>query len=329
MRKRRWTSDGEFALMVGATSLIPGPNSTELAMLVGSRRGGWRGLIVAGISFIVPAFLIVLLVAANYDRVVGTDVLDRLRYGVYPVMVAIIAIALFRLRKATVGTPLHLAIGVGSAMLFLVGVPELVVLLVGGLCAVALSSLRARLNAVVVIATAVVVPELWRIFVRFVEIGSVIFGSGYVLFAFLDSMLVQRAGWISESVLLDAIAVGQVTPGPVFTSATFIGWNIRGLSGAAVATLGIFLPSFIFAAACSWFVRLVERTEWLRSVLGGVTAASVALIAVLVVRLGVRSLTDLGAWALLVVSLIVVGTLRISSIWVIGIGVLVGLTVGG
>lgn len=329
VRKRKWASDGEFALLVGATSLIPGPNSTELAMLVGSRRAGWRGLIVAGVSFIVPAFLIVLLVAANYERLAESDVLDRLRYGIYPVVVAIIAVALVRLRKSTLGTPLHAVIGMGSVVLFVVGVPELLVLAIGGVVAVALSTVRSRLNAVAALAAAVVVPELWRILLRFAEIGSVVFGSGYVLFAFLDSMLVQRDGWIGESVLLDAIAVGQVTPGPVFTSATFIGWEIDGLAGAAVATLGIFLPSFLFAAMCAWFVRMVGRTAWLQSALGGVTAASIALMAVLVVRLGDLSLNDVGTWALFAVALGAMLLKRVGSMWMIGLGLLAGLAFGG
>jgi chromate transporter len=281
------------------------------------------------VSFIVPAFLIVLLVAANYERLAETDVLDRLRYGIYPVVVAIIAVALVQLRKSTLGTPLHAAIGMGSVVLFVVGVPELLVLAIGGVVAAALSTVRSRLNAVAVLAAAVVVPELWRILLRFAEIGSVVFGSGYVLFAFLDSMLVQRDGWIGESVLLDAIAVGQVTPGPVFTSATFIGWEIDGLAGAAVATLGIFLPSFLFAVMCAWFVRAVERTAWLQSALGGVTAASIALMAVLVVRLGDLSLNDVGTWALFAVALGAMLLKRVGSMWMIGLGLLAGLAFGG
>lgn len=329
VRKRKWTSDEEFALMVGATALVPGPNSTELAMLLGARRAGWRGLFVAGLSFITPAVVIVSLLAANYVRVSDTDVLERLRYGIYPVVMAIIAVALVRLRKSTLGTSLHFAIGVGAIALALVGVPELLVLFVGGVVAVALGAWRSRLNAAVTIVVAAVMPELWRIFLRFAEIGSVVFGSGYVLFAFLDSMLVQRDGWISESVLLDSIAVGQVTPGPVFTSATFIGWELRGLSGALVATLGIFLPSFLFAAGCTWFVGVVERTPWLRTVLGGVTAASIGLMGVLVVQLADSALVDAGTWALAAMALCVLLSTRVSSMSVIGLGVLVGLLLGG
>jgi chromate transporter len=329
VRKRRWASDEEFALMVGATALVPGPNSTELAMLIGARRAGWRGLLVSGLAFIVPAVVIVSLIAANYGRIADTDVLERLRYGIYPVVVAIIAVALVRLRKSTLGTPLHAVIGVGSIALAAAGVAEILVLTIGGVVAVALASLRPRLNAVVAIVVAAVVPELWRIFLRFAEIGSVIFGSGYVLFAFFDSMLVQREGWISKAVLLDSIAVGQVTPGPVFTSATFIGWELRGLSGALVATLGIFLPSFLFAAGCTWFVGLVTRTPWLRAVLGGVTAASIGLMGVLVVQLVESAMVDIGAWALGLLALCVLLFSRVSSMWVIGLGVLAGLLIGG
>lgn len=329
VRKRKWATEGDFAVMVGATSLIPGPNSTELAMLVGSRRAGWRGLLVAGLSFIIPAFLIVLLIAANYERISGTDVLDRLRYGIYPVVVAIIAVALIRLRRITIGTPLHAVVAAGAVLLTLVGVPELAVLAVGGAVAVAFANVGNHLRAVVPVVLLAATPELWRIFLRFVEIGSVVFGSGYVLFAFLDSMLVGSDGWITQSVLVDAVAVGQVTPGPVFTSATFIGWEISGFPGAAVATLGIFLPSFVFAAGCSWFVRVVEQTAWLRSALGGVTAASIALMAVLVVRLGALSLTDVGTWALFAVALGLMTFKRVGSMWMIGLGLFVGLGFGG
>ena len=329
VRKRRWASDEEFGLMVGATALVPGPNSTELAMLIGARSAGWRGLLVSGLAFIVPAVVIVSLIAANYGRIADTDVLERLRYGIYPVVVAIIAVALVRLRKSTLGTPLHMAIGVGSIALAAAGVAELLVLIIGGVVAVALATLRPRLNAVVAIVVAAVVPELWRIFLRFAEIGSVIFGSGYVLFAFLDSMLVQREGWISQAVLLDSIAVGQVTPGPVFTSATFIGWELRGLPGALVATLGIFLPSFVFAAGCTWFVGVAKRAPWLRAVLGGVTAASIGLMGVLVVQLAESAMVDIGAWALGLLALCVLLFSRVSSMWVIGLGVLAGLLIGG
>jgi len=329
VRKHKWASDDEFALMVGAMALVPGPNSTELAMLVGARRAGWRGLVVSGLSFIVPAVVIVSLIAANYGRIADTDVLQRLRYGIYPVVVAIIAVALVRLRKSTLGSPLHVVIAVGSIALAALDIPELLVLLVGGVIALALSTLRSRLNATAAIVAAVAMPELWRIFLRFAEIGSVIFGSGYVLFAFLDSMLVQRDGWISESVLLDSIAVGQVTPGPVFTSATFIGWELRGLSGALVATVGIFLPSFIFAAGCTWFVGVVQRTAWLRTVLGGVTAASIGLMGVLVARLTNAAVVDAGAVALGALALGILLFTRISSMWVIGLGVLVGALFGG
>lgn len=329
MRKRKWATEDEFALMVGATALVPGPNSTELAMLIGSRRAGWRGLLVAGLSFIVPAFLIVSLIAANYGRIEESEVLDRLRYGTYPVVVAIIAVALVRLRKSTLGTPLHMVIGAGSIVLAVIGVPELAVLLIAGVVVGVLHIVRPTLNSIVMVLATAAVPELWRVFLRFAEIGSVVFGSGYVLFAFLDSMLVIRDGWISESVLLDAIAVGQVTPGPVFTSATFIGWELQGLSGALVATAGIFLPSFALAFGCTRFLGVVQRTPWLRLVLGGVTAASIGLMALLVVRLAESSLFDLGTWTLALVAAGVLLVTRISSMWVIGLGVLAGLLVGG
>ena len=298
-------------------------------MLIGSRRAGWRGLVVAGLSFILPAVLIVSLIAANYRQIAETEVLERLRYGIYPVVAAIIAVALVRLRKSTLGTPIHLVIGAGSVALTVIGLPELLVLLVGGAIAGVTYLVRPTVNTIVMVVAAVAAPDLWRIFLRFVEIGSVIFGSGYVLFAFLDSMLVSRDGWISESVLLDAIAVGQVTPGPVFTSATFIGWDLQGLAGAMVATAGVFLPSFVFAFGCTWFVCVVQRKPWLRTLLGGVTAASVGLMATLVVRLAATALVDPATWVLGLGALLILLFSRVSSMWVIGLGVLMGMALGG
>ncbi|MEN9301564.1 MAG: hypothetical protein RLZZ254_1345 [Actinomycetota bacterium] len=329
VRRRKWESEEDFALMVGATALVPGPNSTELAMLIGSRRAGWRGLVVAGLSFIFPAVVIVSLIAANYRQIADTAVLERLRYGIYPVVAAIIAVALVRLRKSTLGSPIHLVIGVGSIVLAAIDVPELLVLVIGGAIAGVAHLVRPTVNAIVVVFAAVAAPELWRIFFRFAEIGSVVFGSGYVLFAFLDSMLVDRDGWISESVLLDAIAVGQVTPGPVFTSATFIGWDLQGPAGAMAATAGIFLPSFVFAFGCTWFVGVVQRKPWLRILLGGVTAASVGLMALLVLRLAATAWVDPATWVLGLGALVILMFSRVSSMWVIGLGVLVGLVLGG
>jgi chromate transporter len=332
VRRRGWVDDREFTTLVGATALIPGPNSTELAMAIGHRRGGVKGLLVAGTAFIAPAVLIVGALAYAYVEYGARPVVDNLRYGVFPVVAAIVVVALVRLRTMILGSPLVAVIAAGAIGLNALGLHEVFTLLASGVAMLLARSAgnarRTAFPALVGIVAATMVPGFWRILALFAEIGSLIFGSGYVLLAFLDSQLVQDRGWITGQQLLDAVAIGQVTPGPVFTTATFVGWQVSGIGGAAAATVGIFAPSFVFAFFVGSVVRVVERHEAPRHVLDGVATGSIALMAVVAVRLVESSVTDFFTGAALIGAGALLLFTRLNSAWLIGAGVVLGLLVG-
>jgi chromate transporter len=332
VRRRGWLDERDFSTLVGATALIPGPNSTELAMAIGHRRAGVKGLLVAGASFIAPAVAIVGVLAYLYAEYGTRPAVADIRYGVYPVVCAIVIVALLRLRKLIVGTPLVAVIAGGAIVLNAVGVHEVFTLLACGVAMLVARSVadarRVSFAALVGMMAATVAPGFWRILAVFAEIGSLIFGSGYVLLAFLDSHLVQDRGWISGEQLLDAITIGQVTPGPVFTTATFIGWQVSGWGGAAAATIGIFAPSFVFAFFVGSVVRLVERHTSARHVLDGVATGSIALMAVVAARLLETSVTDVPTAAIGVTCTAALLLTRLNSAWLIAGGVALGLLLG-
>ena len=334
VRRRRWIDDSEFLDLVGATNLIPGPNSTELAIHLGHRRAGTRGLVVAGLSFIGPAVLMVGTLAWLYDRH-GTDpaVVD-LRYGVLPVIIAIIAHAVVGLGRSALTTSPSAVLAAGALVAFLLGVHELVVLvLAGGVSALWAARDRFRspgprsvLLPLAAAGDGSAAVSLWRLFAVFVEIGSVLYGSGYVLLAFLQRHLVDDLGWLTSEQLLDAVTVGQVTPGPVFTTATFVGWQIDGPAGAAVATVGIFAPSFVFVALFGRIVPWMQHHPTARAFLTGVTAASLALMAGVLVQLTDTALVDVVTGVVVVVSLVALVATRVNAACLIGACVLVGVS---
>lgn len=289
---RSWVSEDEFAQMVGACALVPGPNSTEMAMAIGARRAGWRGLVVGGVSFIVPAFVIVCAVVWMYEDVLTSSTIADIRRWVVPVVVAIVLHALWSLRTTAARDKRDVIVVVLALTGAVVGIPELLVLLIVGVASVLLRLTPRSLGVVMALPLAALVsPSLTKIFLVFLQIGSVIYGSGYVLLVFLDSEVVGR-GWMSEQVLLDAISVGQFTPGPVFTTATFIGWHLDGFAGAAVATLGIFAPSFVFAALIGRVVVWSQQHQAFGAFLRGVSSGSIALMAVVLWRLANEAFTD-------------------------------------
>lgn len=311
VQQRGWVSDDEFARMVGACALVPGPNSTEMAMALGAKRAGWRGLVTGGVSFIVPAFLIVCAIGWVYEDVLTSSTIADIRRWVVPVVAALVLDALWKLRSTAVRDVRDAVIVVLALVGAVVGVPELLVLAIVGAGSVAL---RARpemrttnsfLAPLVVASTVTLNVPLWQIFLVFLQIGSVIYGSGYVLLVFLDAEVVGR-GWISSDVLLDAISVGQFTPGPVFTTATFIGWHLAGLAGAAVATLGIFGPSFVFAGLVDRVVQWSQRSKLFGAFLRGVSTGSIALMVVVLIRLADEALVDWLAVAMFALSLAVI-----------------------
>lgn len=307
MRRRvverdRWVSEDDFARLVGACALVPGPNSTEMAMALGARRAGWRGLVAGGAAFIVPAFAIVCVIAFLYEDVLTSAVIAEARRWIVPIVAAIVLDALWSLRRTAMRDRRDVLVVVAALVAAVLGVPELLVLLVVGVASIVLrtTATGGRLNmfgapfavpSVVSLAAQVITPSLTKIFLVFLQIGSVIYGSGYVLLVFLDSEVAGR-GWITSEVLLDAVSVGQFTPGPVFTTATFIGWHLAGFAGAAVATLGIFGPSFVFAAFVDRVVQWSHRSAAFAAFLRGVSSGSIALMAVVVWRLAGEAFVD-------------------------------------
>jgi chromate transporter len=340
VRRRGWLTEQEFLDLLGATNLIPGPNSTEMAMHIGSRRAGWRGLLVAGVCFITPAALIVLALAWLYVRYGNTPTASSILYGVKPVVVAIIVVAIFELARTAIRGPLFMIVGLAVFALALAGVNELVLLAAGALL-VAVVANRARQRpprgTLAVLPLSLSAPmlffqpgaanqvELPRLFWEFLKFGSVVFGSGYVLLAFLRGDLVDRLHWLTDQQLADAIAVGQVTPGPVFTTATFIGYLLAGLPGAALATIGIFGPSFVLVAAVSPLIARLRRSTWAGSLLDGVNIAAVGLMAAVTLALGRAALVDPLTVAFAVGALVVLVWWKVNSAWLIAAGAAVGV----
>lgn len=333
VQRRQWLDDAEFLDLVGATNLIPGPNSTELAIHLGHRRAGVRGLLVAGCCFIVPAVAIVGVLAWLYDRY-GTDptVVD-LRYGVIPVVIAIVAHALYGLGKTALTSALPVVLAAAAGVAYLLDIHELLVLVGAGLVSAGWANrgrLRPQLPALLafpLVMAASTTPRpvsLSRLFLVFLEIGSVLYGSGYVLLAFLERNLVDQYGWLTRDQLLDAVTVGQITPGPVFTTATFVGWQIDGAAGAAVATIGIFLPSFVFVALLGKIVPWIRARPAARAFLSGVTAASLGLMAGVLIELGDAALVDALTVALASAALVVLVRTTMNSAWLIAAGLAVG-----
>ncbi len=342
VRRRRWLEDQEFLDMVGATNLIPGPNSTELAIHLGHRRAGWKGLFTAGGLFIVPAVLIVLGIAILYVEYGTTHAFEWALYGIRPVVIAIILKALLGLGKTAMKGPMTAAVGGAVLAGYLLGVNELLLLAAAGVVAtgarfggrlagggaVALA-LPASLPFLGALPAGAATFSMLTLFLNFLKVGSVLYGSGYVLLAYLRGDLVERLGWLTESQLLDAISVGQLTPGPVFTTATFVGYVVDGWEAAIVATVAIFIPSFVFVAALSRILPWARRTPSARAALDGVNAASLALMAGVSWQLGRLSLEDPFTITAAVVAALLVWRTGLNPMWLIIGGGAAGAVVRG
>lgn len=339
VRRRGWISDQRFVDLMSATNLIPGPNSTELAIHLGYERARWRGLVVAGVCFIVPAALMVTALAWAYVRYGDTPALAGLLYGVVPVVVAVIVHALGGLVRTVVKNVWLGAVAAAALAAYLLGVNELVVLGAGAVVfalAHLLATLPGRgrahgLAGVPLLAAAQPVladptaSQLAQLFTTLLKIGAVLYGSGYVLVAFVRGDFVQRLGWISEQQLLDAVAIGQLTPGPVFTTATFVGYLVAGPLGALVGTVAIFTPSFVFVGLLTRITDRLRATAWTSAVLDGVNAVSLALMAGVSLQLARTAIVD---WPTLVVfgcALLLLWRSRLNSAWLIAGGAAVGL----
>lgn len=337
VRRRKWIERDKFLDLLGATNLIPGPNSTELAIHIGYERGGWPGLLVSGICFILPASIIVTSIAWFYVHYGKLPEVSAILYGVKPVVIAIVLQALWELSKSALKTVFLGFIG-GFVLVFsFLGFNELGLLAAAGLIAIVAHLLKSRSH----VAAKSIVPfafllqastgaatySLWALFLFFLKVGSVLFGSGYVLLAFLRGDLVERRGWLTNEQLLDAIAVGQVTPGPVFTTATFIGYILGGGSGALVATIGIFLPAFIFVALSGWLIPHLRKSPTAGSFLDGINVGSLALMLFVTFELGRSALFDSVTVLLALASAVLLIRFKVNSAWLIGAGAMIGFVV--
>lgn len=345
VRRRRWLTREKFLDLLGATNLIPGPNSTEMAIHIGYHRAGWAGLIVAGSCFILPAALIVTVFAWAYVRYGSIPEVKGVLYGIKPVIIAIVLQALWSLGRAAIKTKFLALIGIAGVILTFFGLHELLVLLGGGLIVVAVRlvgrsvkgqshlSLMSASPLIVFLQTGTTTAatasfSLVLLFLFFLKVGAVLYGSGYVLLAFIRADLVERWHWLTESQLLDAIAVGQITPGPVFTTATFIGYVLGGTKGAAVATVGIFLPAFVFAAASGPLVPRIRKSPTAGAFLDGVNAAALALMVVVTYQLGRAAIVDVTTIALALISGIILLRFRLNSAWLVLGGGIAGFLYG-
>src|SRR5580704_5341867 len=346
VRRRGWISRENFLDMLGASNLIPGPSSSELAIHIGYLLGGWCGLVVAGICFIVPAACMVGTLAWGYVHFGKLPAVTGLLYGIKPVVIAVVLQAIWGLGRTAIKTSFIAVVGLISIGLAAWGLHPLLLLLVAGVAVILadktirsgvriefapLFMLRSAvrwpksLAAGISAALAAVAPlSLGSLLLVFLKFGAVIFGSGYVLLAFLRADLVVHRGWLTDAQLLDAIAVGQVTRGPVFTTAIFIGFLLRGIPGAIVATVGIFLPAFLLVAASGPLLPRIRKSQIAGSFLDGVIVASLALMAVVSWQLGRASIVDLLTATLFAGSLFLLLRFRLNSAWLILIGALAG-----
>lgn len=328
--RRGWLDRGHFLDLMAATNLIPGPNSTEMTMHVGYTRARLPGLVVAGASFILPAALITGLIAWFYVRFGDLPQVERLFWGTRPVVIVIILAAVWKLGRPAIKEWTLLVIALAVAAAALAGLNEVLALFAGGLLGMVWLRLRAMrdrgqlsLALALPLAAAGSVP-LWQVGAYFLFIGSVLYGSGYVLYAFLEGGLVQNLGWLTEQQLLDAIAVGQFTPGPLLSTATFVGYVLAGWQGAAVATVAIFLPSFFFVWALNPLVPRLRRSAWMAAFLDAVTVSAVALMLVVAWNLARSTLLNWQAWLILLASGVLFLRFRINAAWLVAGGALAG-----
>jgi chromate transporter len=342
VRKRKWVNHDTFLDLLGASNLIPGPNSTELAIHLGYVRAGWIGLLVAGTCFIAPAMGIVWALAAFYSRYQSLPELSSIFNGMTPVIVAIVLQALWGLSKNVMKRTKDMLIGAGVLIGALCGMPEIPMLLAAGLLSLLLnasnnrrsrnnSSLDAVFPAPFLLAGGTAAAgaakaglTLSAMFWTFIKIGSVLYGSGYVLLAFLKTEFVGIDGGLTSKQLLDAVAVGQFTPGPLFTTATFVGYLLHGSWGAVLATVGIFLPAFVFVAIINPFVPRLRKSPLFSGFLDGVNAASLALMASVTIQLGRTALSGWFPWLLGAAAAFILFRWKVNSLWLVMGGALLG-----
>ncbi|HEY3824396.1 MAG TPA: chromate efflux transporter [Bryobacteraceae bacterium] len=348
VKRRGWMTEAEFLDLLGATYLIPGPNSTQMAIHIGYRRQGWPGLLAAGICFIAPAAAIVLLCAWTYKKYGALPQAQAILYGVKPVIIALVVNAIWGLARTAVKNRFYALLGLVALAAALAGTDVLLLLFAAGALAATVQwvsrpkprSGRGLLGVYAIAAAMIALPDMltrlsrsWgnvatvqpqALFAFFFKVGATLYGGGYVLIAFVRDGLVHQWHWLTEGQLLDAIAVGQMTPGPLFTTATFVGYLVDGVPGALTATVAIFLPSFLLIAVSGPLVPLLRRSELAGAFLDGVNVSALALMAAVVAQLGRTALVDGYTIAIAFISAVVLLRYRINTMWLIGAGALCG-----
>ncbi|GAL85522.1 chromate transporter [Sporocytophaga myxococcoides] len=334
VNKRKWISREHFLDLIGATNLIPGPNSTEMSMHCGHERAGFPGLFFGGICFIFPAALIMGILAWLYASYGSIPEVKPFLYGIKPAIIAIIINAIYKLGKTALKNWQLGLIGTGVVIASLAGINEIYALLCAGLIAIiwfsgkdwlrpsSLSSFSPFIFSLIPFSKSITLGELFWIFIK---IGATLFGSGYVLVAYLQAEFVDKTGWLTQGQLLDAVALGQFTPGPLFTTATFIGYQMASLPGAVIATIGIFLPSFLFVLVLNPFVPKLRKSRVMSYFLDGVNIGAIGVMLAVTFELCSSVLTDLSAWFIAIASLITVfGFRKLNSTWIIAGGAIAG-----
>jgi len=336
--RRKWLTEDEFLDLWGIINLVPGPNATELAMHIGYKQAGWAGLIAAGVFYIVPAMLIVLGFAWAYVRFGSLPALDGILYGIKPVVVAILLSALAGMLKPRLRMPVGLVISVAVFAAYMAGMGPLILLLVGGALMGMLRFFKDQENKpppvsgwlpwmmIFMTGLALQAPfSLERLFWVFLKAGALMYGSGYVLLAFIQDDLVTRLGWLTQGQLVDAIAVGQVTPGPLSTTATFVGYITGGLPAALLTTLAIFLPGFVFVAITHPLLGKLRGSERGGGFLDGVNFAALGLMAGVTWEVGATALVDPITAAIAIVALFLLLRFELNAPWLILGGAVVGV----
>jgi chromate transporter len=339
VKRRQWMSRDQLLDLIGVTNLLPGPNSTELAIHIGYERASWSGLFVAGGSFILPAFALVWLLAALYVRYQSVPQMGWLLYGIKPVIIAVVLQALWKLGKKAAKDRPTTVVGLCAIALYFTGINEILLLLLAGLAVMLVKNWQNRNNVVggfllplsaslaqVGGTTATAASVGWAgVFLFFLKIGCVLYGSGYVLLAFLQRDLVEQQQWLTSQQLLDAIAIGQITPGPVFTTATFVGYLLAGNAGAIAGTIGIFLPAFLLVGLVNPWVPKIRQSPWASGFLDGVNAGALGLMAGVTYTLATAALVDWLTVVLAVLSALLVFRFKINSAWLVIAGGVIGL----
>lgn len=334
VRKRKWISHEEFLDIISAANLIPGPNSTETALHIGYSLASWQGFFAAGLSFITPTIIIVTGVAMAYVKYGMLPATENILFWIKPVIMAVISLAIYRFSKTAVKSKLLLFMLLLACLASIFKITEIAVILAIGVLVMFMNISRNKFNSlapssflldpIIQASSCTVSCDLPAIFLFFFKISAIIFGSGYVLYAFLYNDLVVNYQWISQAQLIDAIAIGQFTPGPVFTAATFIGYLLAGVPGALVASVGVFLPAFIYVAITSPFLSQMRQSKSLSFFLDGVNVASLALMIVVCFNLASAMLTNSLAISIFVVSLGILWRFKVNSAWLILVAAIIG-----